>query len=72
MTQEQLAMAAGISAAAVSYYIKGVNTPRTATLKKIADALGVDTEWLGGDMPFCKNLKKDEVRKVELPIIDIM
>lgn len=72
MTQEQLAQAAGISAAAVSYYIKGVNTPRKATLNKIAEAFGVDADLLGNDMPFCKKLEKNEVRKTELPIIDIM
>ena len=72
MIQEQLAQATGISAAAVSYYIKGVNTPRAATINKIASVLGVDAEWLKGDMPFCKKLKKNEVRKAELPIIDIM
>lgn len=72
MTQEQLAKATGISAAAISYYIKGVNTPRKATLNKLAEALGVDAEWLYEDMPFCKKLENNEVRKVEIPVIDIM
>ena len=72
MTQEQLAQATGISAAAVSYYIKGVNTPRKATLEKMAEVLGVDAELLGNDMPFCKKLGEKEVRKIKLPIVDIL
>jgi len=72
MTQEQLAKTTGISAAAISYYIKGVNTPRKATRQKLANALDVDADWLCDDMPFCKKLENNEVRKVELPVIDIM
>jgi transcriptional regulator with XRE-family HTH domain len=47
MTQEELANAAGVSAATVTRLETVVDTlPRVATVKRLAKALGVDPAWL--------------------------
>ena len=39
--QKELAVAAGVTPAAISYIINGKRTPRTDTARKIADFLGL-------------------------------
>lgn len=50
MTQQQLAVAAGLSVSAVSQIEQGTNTdPRMSTLKALARALGVTVDELTRD-----------------------
>jgi transcriptional regulator with XRE-family HTH domain len=46
MTQEELAEAAGITKDQVSRIERGAQSPRFRTIKKLADALGVDAREL--------------------------
>jgi DNA-binding XRE family transcriptional regulator len=46
MTQEELALKAGISQPAVAKLEKPGSNPRRATLKKLADAMGLEVEQL--------------------------
>jgi transcriptional regulator with XRE-family HTH domain len=48
LTQEELAAQAGISRTALSRIESGVTEPRPSTLRKLADALGVEPEALIG------------------------
>ncbi len=52
MSQKELALAANITEAAISHYIKGDRVPRGVNLIKIAKALGTTTDYL---------LKHDEI-----------
>ena len=52
MSQKELALAANITEAAISHYIKGDRVPRGVNLIKIAKALGTTTDYL---------LKNDEI-----------
>lgn len=71
LTQRALAQKANITPAAVSSYLKGIYLPKEKTLMAIAKALSKDAEWLKGDAPFEKPLKKGEVRRVQIPLLDI-
>lgn len=71
LTQRALAKRANITPAAVSCYLKGMYLPKEKTLRAIAKALSKDAEWLKGDVPFEKPLKNGEVRRVQIPLLDI-
>ncbi len=50
MNQKQFAEKAGITEAALSYYIKGTRVPRSTVLAKMASLLGTTADYLlGGD-----------------------
>ena len=49
MTQKELAEKAHITESAMSYYVKGVRTPRGEILSRIAQALQVSTDYLLGN-----------------------
>ncbi|MBR3317987.1 MAG: helix-turn-helix transcriptional regulator [Atopobiaceae bacterium] len=51
MTQRDLAVASGVTEAAVSKYVNGEREPRAITLTKLASALGVSTDELMGVVP---------------------
>ncbi|MBE6093935.1 MAG: helix-turn-helix transcriptional regulator [Schwartzia succinivorans] len=51
MAQKELAEKAGITEAAVSHYIKGDRTPRSAVLARIANALGTSSDYLMEGIP---------------------
>lgn len=44
--QDEMADAAGVSAAAMSYFVRGVKQPSLAVAKRIADRLGVTVDEL--------------------------
>lgn len=46
MTQAQLAKVAGVSAAAVTQWEGGAQTPKAESLSRLADQFGVTTSWL--------------------------
>lgn len=48
MTQKQLAEKTGITASAMSYYVRGARTPSGDILTKIASALDTSTDYLLG------------------------
>ena len=49
LNQKQLAIKAGVTESAMSYYIKGERTPRSDVLTRIAKALGTTTDYLLGN-----------------------
>ena len=51
LTQKELAHRVGITEAAVSHYIKGDRTPRSAVLARIANALGTSSDYLMEGIP---------------------
>ena len=51
MAQKELAEKAGITEAAVSHYIKGDRTPRSAVLARIANALRTSSDYLMEGIP---------------------
>ena len=51
MTQKELAKKANVTEAAMSHYIKGDRTPRSAVLARIAIALGTTSEYLLEGVP---------------------
>ncbi len=71
LTQRTLAQKANITPAAVSGYLKGMYLPKEKTLREIARALSKEAELLKGDVPFEKPLKNGEVRRVQIPLLDI-
>ena len=46
ITQKELAEKAGVTEAAISHYIKGDRTPRSAVLARIASALETTSDYL--------------------------
>ncbi len=48
-SQKELAAKAGVTESAMSYYIKGIRTPRSDVLKRIAQALNTTTDYLLGN-----------------------
>ena len=48
MTQKDLAERAGVTAAAMSHYLKGDRTPRASVITRIADSLGTSVDYLMG------------------------
>ncbi len=46
MTQRDLARMTDVTDAAMSHYIKGDRVPRSAVMARIADALGISTDYL--------------------------
>ncbi len=46
MTQKELAAKSGVTEAAMSYYVKGERTPRSAVLSRIAMALNTTSDYL--------------------------
>ncbi len=48
MNQKQFAEKAGITEAALSYYIKGTRVPRSTVLAKMASLLGTTADYLLG------------------------
>ena len=50
VTHEQLAEAVGVSAAFISYIVRGYKNPSVALLKRIADYFMVSTDEIIGDM----------------------
>lgn len=53
LTQKELAIKTGVTESAMSYYVKGVRTPRSDVLTRIAKALNTTTDYLLGadDVP---------------------
>lgn len=51
ITQKELAAKAGITEAAISHYIKGDRTPRSAVLSRIATALNTTSDYLMEGIP---------------------
>lgn len=50
LTQKELSIRAGVTEAAVSHYLKGDRMPRASVLARIAEVLGITTDYLvGGD-----------------------
>ncbi len=48
LTQKELAVKAGVTESAMSYYVKGERTPRSDVLTRIAKALNTTTDYLLG------------------------
>lgn len=48
LNQKDLAAKAGVTESAISYYLKGVRTPRSDVLTRIANALNTSTDYLLG------------------------
>lgn len=51
LSQKELAIKAGVTESAMSYYVKGDRTPRGTVLTKIANALNCSTDYLLGNEP---------------------
>ena len=51
MTQKELAAKSGVTEAAMSHYIKGDRTPRSAVLARIAVALDTTSDYLMEGVP---------------------
>lgn len=66
MKQVELARKTGLSAAAISNYISGINIPSKKNLIKIAQILNTTPQELSGKEAF-----KGKARKAYLPIINI-
>ena len=49
LSQKELAVKAGVTESAMSYYVKGERTPRSDVLTRIAKALGTTTDYLLGN-----------------------
>lgn len=49
LTQKELAIKAGVTESAMSYYVKGERTPRSDVLTRIAKALNTTTDYLLGN-----------------------
>lgn len=48
LSQKDLAVKAGVTESAMSYYLKGVRTPRSDVLTRIASVLNTSTDYLLG------------------------
>lgn len=48
LSQKELAMKIGVTESAMSYYAKGLRTPRSDVLTRIAKELGTTTDYLLG------------------------
>ena len=48
LTQKELALKVGVTESAMSYYIKGLRTPRSDVLTRIASELNTTTDYLLG------------------------
>lgn len=51
MTQKELAAKSGVTEAAMSHYVKGDRTPRSAVLSRIATALNTTSDYLMEGIP---------------------
>lgn len=49
LSQKELAIKAGVTESAMSYYVNGDRTPRSDVLTRIAKALGTTTDYLLGN-----------------------
>ena len=49
LSQKELAVKAGVTESAMSYYVKGERTPRGEVLSRIAKALNCSTDYLLGN-----------------------
>lgn len=49
LSQKELAISAGVTQSAMSYYVKGERTPSGEVLSRIAIALGTSTDYLLGN-----------------------
>ena len=49
LSQKELAIKAGVTESAMSYYVKGERTPRGEVLSRIAKALDCSTDYLLGN-----------------------
>lgn len=49
LSQKELAIKAGVTESAMSYYVKGERTPRGEVLSRIAKALNCSTDYLLGN-----------------------
>ncbi len=68
ITAARLSTVSGISKPLISMYLSGKTTPRKGNIQKLADALGVDYIWLGGNDLFCDGGSK-RFKKVTLPVL---
>lgn len=48
LSQKELAMKVGVTESAMSYYVKGLRTPRSDVLTRMAKELGTTTDYLLG------------------------
>ncbi len=64
LTQRELSEKTGISTVQLSRYESGKSAPRPPVLMKLAKALSVNHEWLGGNDAF----EKDETYEYELEL----
>ncbi len=51
ITQKELAVRSGVTEAAMSHYVKGDRTPRSAVLSRIATALNTTSDYLMEGIP---------------------
>lgn len=49
LSQKELAEITGVTESAMTYYVKGLRTPRSDVLVRIANALGTSTDFLLGN-----------------------
>ncbi len=63
LNQSQLAKKAGITEAAISNYLKGVRTPNSEVLLRIANALNATTDYLLGNTNINDN--NDELKYIQ-------
>lgn len=55
LSQKELAEKAGVTEAAISHYIKGDRSPRSAVMSRIAIALGTTSDYLAQGIPVEKD-----------------
>lgn len=55
LSQKELAAKVGVTESAMSYYVKGVRTPRSDVLTRMAKALNTTTDYLLGTAPKSSN-----------------
>lgn len=61
LSQKELAARVGVTESAMSYYVKGVRTPRSDVLTRMAKALNTTTDYLLGTT----NTSSDELHYIQ-------
>ncbi len=66
LNQKELAIKAGVTESAMSYYVKGERTPRSDVLTRIAKALGTTTDYLlGNSFESAQNSTDDDLQYLQ-------
>lgn len=65
ISQKELAQKAGVTESAMSYYVKGVRTPRSNVLIRIAKALNITTDYLLGTSEYSSDVYQDELQYLQ-------